>query len=372
MPDPTPGPTTVDVELSGDQIITIGEVRFTALSTPGHTPGSICYLMERGEQRVLFSGDIIWALSDQYNPLGTYAALLAPRYRGDAEAFLATLRRMRTMAAPQLVLPGHPRNDSVPQSPTMTPQRWETLLDRGIREMEKVVRRHTRDGLDFLDGVPKQLLPDLYYLGDFKDVAVYGFFVASKFFMVHAPGGPGLSEFVNASLRKLGRKPVTPTAVLLTSADPEETAGLAELIEKYHPQIVVPPAGWETIKGTCPAATSVLAPEDLPKKGWFAVTPITLRGRGVTPVAYLLPWAKKAVLLTGRIPIKLNHETGETLALDMATKRGNASEYYDSLRRLSEIKPDLWLPASPADGQNANLYDNAWQHLLRENNRLFR
>jgi glyoxylase-like metal-dependent hydrolase (beta-lactamase superfamily II) len=372
MPDPTPAPTTVDVELSGDQTITIGDVRFTALATPGHTPGSVCYRMERGERSALFSGDIIWALSKEYNPLGTYAALLAPRYRGDAETFLATLRRLRAMAAPQLVLPGHPRNDPVPQSPAMTQQRWEALLDPGIHEMEKVVQRHARDGMDFLDGTPKALLPDLYYLGDFKGVAVYGFFVSSKFFLVHAPGGPGLSDFVNASLEKLGRKPATPTAVLLTSADAEETAGLRELIEKYHPQIVVPTAGWETIKKTCPTETSILSPEDLPKKGWFAVTPIPLQGRGVTPIAYLLPWAKKAVLLTGRIPIKANRASVEALSTDMAQKRGNASEYRDSILRLSKWKPDLWLPASPIDGQNANLYDNAWQNLLRDNSQLIR
>src|SRR5581483_6205288 len=45
-----PTPTTVDVELNGDEIIRVGDVTFQALVMPGHTPGSVCYLMERGEQ----------------------------------------------------------------------------------------------------------------------------------------------------------------------------------------------------------------------------------------------------------------------------------------------------------------------------------
>ena len=60
--------------------------------------------------------------------------------------------------------------------------------------METLVARYEADGADFLDGVPKQLLPDLYYLGDFRGVAVYGFFASSKFFVVDAPGGPAWSS----------------------------------------------------------------------------------------------------------------------------------------------------------------------------------
>ena len=41
-----------------------------------------------------------------------------------------------------------------------------------------------------------------------------------------------------------------------------------------------------------------------------------------------------------------------------------------SLTRLAAIKPDLWLPASPVDGQNANLYDGDWRREIEENLRL--
>ena len=100
-------------------------------------------------------------------PLGTYSAYLAPRYRGNASDYLDSLRRLRALPVPDLVLPGHPGADPTPQSPSLSQQRWKALLDDGIREMETLVARYEADGADFLDGVPKPLLPDLYYLGDF-------------------------------------------------------------------------------------------------------------------------------------------------------------------------------------------------------------
>jgi glyoxylase-like metal-dependent hydrolase (beta-lactamase superfamily II) len=365
-----PVPTTVDMELSGDEEVAVGDVTFRAIATPGHSPGSICYLMERGEQRALFTGDVIWALSTRGRPLGTAEAYLAPRYRGDAAAYLATLRRLRQMPAPPLVLPGHPRLDPAPQSPAMTQEHWEALLNAGIREMEQLEARYARDGANFLDGTPKRLLPDLYYLGEFKDVAVYGFLASKRFFVVNAPGKLGLSAFLSARLEQLGLKPTTPAAVLLTSGDPEETAGLAELVEKSHCQVVASASAWEKLKTAYPAGTIAVAPDDLTTKGWFGVTPIPLGGRGTGPVAYLIPWGGKSILFTGRIPIKVTPASWEKLLGDLAQGRDKVDEYRAALRRLSELKPALWLPAFPTDGQNANLYGNEWAKLLADNGRL--
>src|SRR6185312_8235167 len=185
--------------------------------------------------RALFAGDVISMLlgderprSRVRKPLGIYSAYLAPRYRGDARSSLASLRELRALPVPDLVLPGHPGADPTPQSPCLAPGRWAALLEDGIRELETLLARYEVDGADFLDGDPKPLLPDLYYLGDFRGAAVYGFFAASKFFLVDAPGGPGLVAFVNTRLRQLGREPVAPSAVLLTSCGAGETAGLPE------------------------------------------------------------------------------------------------------------------------------------------------
>jgi glyoxylase-like metal-dependent hydrolase (beta-lactamase superfamily II) len=378
-PEIKSGPTTVDVELADEQEVRVGDVIFRALATPGHTPGSICYLMEYGGRRVLFAGDVIMRLANgggssdkRDRPLGTYAAYLAPRYRGDAAAFLATLRRLRTLPAPDLVLPGHPRSDLQPMSPVMTPQRWQALLDAGIAELERLQTRYASDGATFLDGTPKQLLPDLYYLGDIKGAAVYGLFTSSKFFLVDAPGGAGLGEFLAARLRQFGREPTAPAAVLLTSGNPEETAGLAGLVEASHCQVVADPAAWQAVKGSCPAGTTFLPAEELPAKGWFAVQSIPLRGRGVAPVVYLVRWAGKSVLFAGRIPAHVSPAAAKDLAADLARGQAKSDDYRAALRRLGELKPDLWLPAFPSAGQNANLYDSEWQDTLTGNEQLLR
>ena len=179
MPNHEPHATSVDVELRGGEQIAFGDVRVQAIATPGHTPGSTCYLVERRGLRILFSGDVIMNLTDK--PLGTYSAYLAPRYRGDATAYLASLRKLRAMPVPDLVLRGHPSANSEPRTPRPTAKEWNEMLDAGIRDMERLIQRYAADGVNFLDGQPKQLLPDLYYFGDFQGSAVYGFFADVRY-----------------------------------------------------------------------------------------------------------------------------------------------------------------------------------------------
>jgi glyoxylase-like metal-dependent hydrolase (beta-lactamase superfamily II) len=374
MPKLTLHPTPVDVEVKADDVIAIGEVRFRALGTPGHTPGSICYLMERNNLRVLFSGDVIMALvgHEKTNrkvdtPLGTYPTYSPPSYRGNARAFLSTLQQLRALPVPDLVLPGHPRNDPTPQRPVLTQQRWEELLSVGIRDMEKLLARHEADGANFLDGTPKRLLPGLYYLGDFGGVAVYGFFASSRFFVVDAPGGPGLSEFLKARLEKLGVQPVAPTAVLLTSCYPEMTAGLRDLVEKSQVQVVVSPAGLPTLQQLSLPSTIVLSAEDLHGKKWFAVKAVPLSGHRFAPIAYQLPWANKTVLFSGRLPIVDEPQAVERLLADLSRSNTTALDLSSSIRKLAELKPDLWLPAFPVHGQNANCYDREWKTIIEIN-----
>jgi glyoxylase-like metal-dependent hydrolase (beta-lactamase superfamily II) len=374
-----PTPTNVDVELSSEQVIPVGDLSFQALITPGHTPGSVCYLMKREDQRVLFSGDTIWSLTHKNNPrstysrpLGTYSAYLAPRFRGDARAFLNTLRQLRALPAPQLVLPGHPRNDAAPPDPSMTQQRWEALLDPGIREMERLVEHYENIGAHFLDGIPKQLLPDFYYLGDRENVAVYGFFASGKFFVVNAPDEEDLGKFLQDRLRQLEREPTEPTAILITSSDPKGMAGLPAMLAKCRCQVVAPSAAWSEIKNACPAETSFVEAEDLPKKGWFTVETISLRGRGLAQVAYLIHWGKKAVLCSGKIPIKIGQLSWPELSLEFSRGYARIAGYRNSITRLQGVSPDLWLPAVPSEGQNANLYEDDWKEILKDNRELVR
>jgi len=101
-------------------------------------PGSICYLMERDGRRILFTGDVISSLT---NELGTYSAHLGPEYRGDATAYIHSLKMLREMEVPDWILVGHPRTDGVSEMRQLTPEQWKELLDRGIRDLQGEQRR---------------------------------------------------------------------------------------------------------------------------------------------------------------------------------------------------------------------------------------
>jgi hypothetical protein len=115
----------------------------------------------------------------------------------------------------------------------------------------------------------------------------------------------------------------------------------------------------------------VLAAEELASTGLPEARAIPLGGRGQAPAAYLLRRAGKTVLLSGRIPVKMNQPTAEALMRDVAGSGRRVAQYLASLGRLQQIKPDLWLPALPVNGQNANLYDDDWPKVLAQNRAAF-
>src|SRR5262249_2010519 len=151
-------------------------------------------------------------------------------------------------------------------------------LDGGIRELETLLARYQTDGALFLDGQPKRLLPDLYYLGEFAGAGVYGFVSRSMLFLVDAPDQSGLVEFLRAPLRHPGLMRLPPPAVLLTSWGSGPTAGLVELIDRFHSQVVASPQAVQKIKATCPPGTVVVSALDLPGMDWFKVRPVLLQG----------------------------------------------------------------------------------------------
>ena len=136
------------------------------------------------------------------------------------------------------------------------------LLDKGIDDMELLLSRYDADGASFLDGDPKRLLPDLYYLGDLSGVSVYGFFASSKLYLVNAPGGSGLVGFIASRLQQLGLRAATPAAVLLTSCGPTETAG-SYLFDAYHPRVVAGGYCRRKITEICGVGATVVTAEDL-------------------------------------------------------------------------------------------------------------
>ncbi|HZO26966.1 MAG TPA: MBL fold metallo-hydrolase [Chloroflexota bacterium] len=87
-----------DQELSGGEVLAIGQYRFEVLWTPGHTPGSIC-LFER-ERRILLCGDHILEI---VTPNVSLHPLLA---ENPLPGYLRSLRALASQEI-DLVLPGH-------------------------------------------------------------------------------------------------------------------------------------------------------------------------------------------------------------------------------------------------------------------------
>ena len=375
MPDDEPQPTTVNVELKGDEVLDFGDVRIRAIATPGHTPGSTCYLMERGGFTALFAGDVISELvgtADVHmpgrNPLGTYSAYLPPRYRGDAREYLESLRKLRSMPAPDILLPGHPRSDPSPQSPQLTKERWAAILDRGIAELETLVSFYKSDGARFLDDTPEKLLPDLYYFGKFQGVAVYGFLAGSRFFLVNAPGGSGLGSFVKSGLIRLGLGAVRPFGVLLTSSDQEVTAGLRDLVSMFQTR------GRRAIGGTTGCARGMPFRDRGARLGGVAGQELVRRdtaapGRvgklALPPIP--CPGTERPFSSPGGFPRSWIPSPRGPCSCNLTRSRARTMEYLISIRRVAAAKPSLWLPAVPKDIQNAKIYASEWDDLIDKN-----
>lgn len=71
------------------------KITLRAIHTPGHTPGSVCYLWDEG--KTLFSGDTLFK--------GSMGRCDFPL--GDEKTLFASLRRLGTLPDETAVLPGH-------------------------------------------------------------------------------------------------------------------------------------------------------------------------------------------------------------------------------------------------------------------------
>ncbi len=86
-------PMTAERLVQDGDIVTLDELSFTVLHTPGHTPGSVCYLM--GE--TLFSGDTLFRDS--------IGRIDFPG--GDMREMSASLQRLQELPENTAVLSGH-------------------------------------------------------------------------------------------------------------------------------------------------------------------------------------------------------------------------------------------------------------------------
>ena len=89
-------PSQVDVYVEDGMEFNIAGIDFTAIHTPGHTRGGVCYVVE--SERVIFSGDTLFRLSYGRTDLDG----------GDSMALYESLMyRLFTLPGDYRVLPGH-------------------------------------------------------------------------------------------------------------------------------------------------------------------------------------------------------------------------------------------------------------------------
>lgn len=92
-----PSPPQVDANLADGDELTVGSGTLQVISTPGHSPGSICLLTGGSAEPMLFSGDTLFAMSVGRSDLPG----------GDQDALLSSIRDRLFPLGDLPVFPGH-------------------------------------------------------------------------------------------------------------------------------------------------------------------------------------------------------------------------------------------------------------------------
>ena len=99
-------PVEADIILNDGDELFLGEEKITVVSTPGHTMGSVCYIVEG--DRVLISGDTLFCMTAGRTDL----------YGGNEEMMIESLKKLIALEGDYRVLPGHNRETSLERERT--------------------------------------------------------------------------------------------------------------------------------------------------------------------------------------------------------------------------------------------------------------
>lgn len=84
-----------DILLEGNEKIKLGDIEILVIHTPGHTPGSVCYYVEK--EKVLFSGDTLFK--------GSYGRVDSPY--SNSQDMIKSLKLLSKLPKDVKVYPGH-------------------------------------------------------------------------------------------------------------------------------------------------------------------------------------------------------------------------------------------------------------------------
>jgi len=83
--------------VSDGNVLSIGSLEVKVMATPGHTPGSVCYMISAGDGNVLATGDTLFAQSVGRTDLPG----------GDRNTLVRSLEKLAALSDDLKVLPGH-------------------------------------------------------------------------------------------------------------------------------------------------------------------------------------------------------------------------------------------------------------------------
>ncbi|MBE6820100.1 MAG: MBL fold metallo-hydrolase [Ruminococcaceae bacterium] len=100
MPDPQI-PVTADILIKEGDVLTLGDEEIKAMSTPGHTMGSVCYIIE--SEKTIISGDTLFCMTAGRTDFPD----------GSDELMVKSLKRLIALDGDYRVLPGHNRETTL-------------------------------------------------------------------------------------------------------------------------------------------------------------------------------------------------------------------------------------------------------------------
>ena len=104
-------PVTVSRTVKAGDVLEWEGLTFHAIETPGHTGGSVTYLVELDGRRIAFTGDLIYGpgqIWELYSLQNRFGVILTPHigFAGEAERLFGNLGRVLE-AKPDLLIPSH-------------------------------------------------------------------------------------------------------------------------------------------------------------------------------------------------------------------------------------------------------------------------
>lgn len=99
-------PVKADILVEDGDIIMLGESAIKVMHTPGHTNGSVCYILE--DDRVIFSGDTLFCMT----------AGRTDFWDGSDEKMIASLKNLIALDGDYKVYPGHNRETTLERERT--------------------------------------------------------------------------------------------------------------------------------------------------------------------------------------------------------------------------------------------------------------